>query len=361
VRRVVIAAGGTGGHFYPGFVVAQALKARGWQPLMVVREGDPALPALEAAGLPALPVDLRGLPRRLGPELFVFGAKLAGSLGLLARALRSFQPDLALGMGGYLSFPLIWAAWRRRVPRAVHESNAILGLANAAAARLGAELFWGLPPEKPGADDVVVGTPIRPALWKRRDAAESRRALGLDPVKPTLLVFGGSQGAQAINAAAPRALRGRDAQVLHLAGRGKAEAASAAYRDAGVRADVREYLEDMAAAYGAADVALCRSGASTLAELAAQAAPAVLVPYPHAAARHQDANARVFERAGAAVLLDESALDARLGGVLADLLDSPDAARRRAEMSRNYERLPLPAPDATTERFVAGLEGLARP
>lgn len=360
MKRVMIAAGGTGGHFYPGLVAAQTLKARGWQPLMVVRVGDPALPALERAGLPALPVDLRGLPRRLGPELFSFAGRLAGSLGLLSRALRSFEPDLALGMGGYLSFPLIFAAWRRGVPRAVHESNAVLGLANSGCVRLGARLFWGLPPSDTRAGGTVIGTPIRPELRARRGREESRAALGLDTAAPTLLAFGGSQGAQGLNAALPAALKALpDVRVLHLAGRGKAEAVATVYRAAGVHADVREYLEDMAAAYGAADLVLCRSGASTLAELAAQRAPAVLVPYPHAAADHQDANARVFQLIGACARLPESELSERLGPLLADLLESPQAAARRAEMARAYDALGLPAADGAADAFADALERTA--
>ena len=362
MKRIAIAAGGTGGHFYPGLVVAQALRARGWEPLTIVREGDPALAALEKEGLAALPIDLRGLPRRPGPELFTFARKLAGSMGTLSRALRSFQPDLVLGMGGYLTFPLMFAAWRRGAPRAVHESNAILGLANAAAVKLGAELFWGLPPAEPSSGGSLVGTPVRPALWDRRDASESRRSLGLAPDRPTLLAFGGSQGAQGLNAALPRALKSLPAvQVLHLAGKGKAEAAAAAYRAAGVDADVREYLEDMAAAYGAADLVVCRSGASTLAELAAQRAPAVLVPFPHATANHQDVNARVFERAGASARLPEGELDARLGGVLTDLLKSEGALTRRTKMSEAYAGLGLPPAGKTVEGFVSSLERLAKP
>lgn len=361
MKRVVIAAGGTGGHFYPGLVTAQALKKKGWEPLMVVRTGDPALATLEREGIPSLPVDLRGLPRSLGPELFTFGSKLLGSLGTLSRALKAYQPDLAVGMGGYLTFPLIWAARRRGVPRAVHESNAILGLANAASARLGAELFWGLPPADEKAKGTVVGTPIRPALWTRRSAAESRQSLGLATDRPTVLVFGGSQGASGINSSLPAAVKMvSGAQVLHLAGKGKAEAASAAYGAVGVKAEVREYLDDMTAAYGAADVVVCRSGASTLAELAAQRAPAILVPYPHAAADHQTANARVFERAGAAMLISERELAARLGPALAELLDSSSGRARRDTMSADCSKLGLPAAEATVDGFVAALERMCK-
>ncbi|MDE2492078.1 MAG: UDP-N-acetylglucosamine--N-acetylmuramyl-(pentapeptide) pyrophosphoryl-undecaprenol N-acetylglucosamine transferase [Elusimicrobia bacterium] len=360
MKRVVLAAGGTGGHFYPGLSAAKALRARGWEPLLVVRSGDPALARLEAEGIAALPVDLRGLPRRPGPELLAFARRLAGSLGLLSRALRAFSPDLALGMGGYLTFPLAYAARRRGVPLAVHESNAVLGLANRAAAFLGAELFWGLPPADPAAGGALVGTPVRPELWSRRAADDARRALGLAADRTTVLVFGGSQGARALNASLPRALKplGPAVQVLHLAGKGKAEEARAAYAAAGVAADVRDYLEDMAAAYGAADLVVCRSGASTLAELAAQRAPAVLVPYPHATAGHQDVNARVFERAGAAVRLPEGELAPRLGGVLADLLQSTRADGRRAEMARAYDRLGLPPAERTADVLADRLEAL---
>jgi UDP-N-acetylglucosamine--N-acetylmuramyl-(pentapeptide) pyrophosphoryl-undecaprenol N-acetylglucosamine transferase len=353
----MIAAGGTGGHFYPGLVAAQELKKRGWEPLMIVRTGDPALATLEREGLAALPVDLRGLPRRAGPELLTFAGKLLGSLGVLSRAVRAFQPDLALGMGGYLTFPLVFAAWRRGVPRAVHESNALLGLANAASLRLGASLFWGLPPADPAAGGILAGTPVRPDLWTRGDPRAARLKLGLAPERTTLLVFGGSQGAQAVNEALPTALKALPGvQTLHLAGKGKALAAREAYARAGVSADVREYLDDMAAAYAAADLVVCRSGASTLAELAAQQLPAVLVPYPHAAADHQRVNARVFESVGAAVSLEEARLLGELGGVLQDLLKSSGADVKRREMAQAYARLGLPAASASTETFVSALE-----
>lgn len=352
MKRVLIAAGGTGGHFYPGLVAAQELKARGWQPLLIVKKDDPAKARLEAAGLACLEVDLVGLPRSFGPGLAAFAAKLIGSLRLLSRVAKDFKPDLALGMGGYLTFPVAYAAWRRGVPIALHESNALLGLANAASLKFGATLFWGLPPVN--GDGKVVGTPIRPALHHRKDAAEARRALGLDPGKPTILVFGGSQGAQALNSGMPPALKaaGVDAQVLHLAGKGGSAQTLDAYKSAGLTATVLDYLDDMASAYAAADVVVCRSGASTLAELAAQRKSAILVPYPHAAANHQDANARVFERAGTAARIPETDLSTGLGPALADMLKSPTAAAA-------FDALGLPPADKTTALFADALEKLA--
>ncbi len=350
MRRVLIAAGGTGGHFYPGLVAAQELKARGWQPLLIVKKDDPAKTRLSAAGLACLEVDLRGLPRRPGPELVTFAVKLIGSLRLLSRVARDFKPDLVVGMGGYLTFPAAYAAWRRGIPIALHESNAILGLANAASLRFGATLFWGLPPANGNSN--VVGTPIRPALYGRKDVAESRRALGLDPARRTVLVFGGSQGARAINRSVPTSMKtaGLDAQVLHLAGKGQSSETIAAYKTAGLTATVHDYLDDMASAYAAADVVVCRAGASTLAELAAQRKTAILVPYPHAAANHQDANAGVFERAGVAIRIAETDLATKLGPALAHLLQSSTA--------KKFEALGLPPAEKTTTLFVDALERL---
>jgi len=349
MKRVLIAAGGTGGHFYPGLVAAQELKARGWEPLLIVKKDDPAKERLEKAGLACLEVDLVGLPRSLGWGLLVFAGKLLSSLRLMSRVAKDFKPDLALGMGGYLTFPVAYAAWRRGVPIALHESNSILGLANKAGAMFGATLFWGLPPAE--GEGKVVGTPVRPALYGRRDAGEARRALGLDPARKTILVFGGSQGAKALNAV-PAAMKaaGVEAQVLHLAGKGKSEETLNAYKTAGITAKVLDYLDDMASAYAAADVVVCRSGASTLAELVAQRKTAVLVPYPHAAANHQDANARVFEKNGTAVRIPEADLSDGLGPVLAKMLKSLTATE--------HQNLELPPADKTTSIFVDELEKL---
>ncbi|OGR96138.1 MAG: hypothetical protein A2V88_00275 [Elusimicrobia bacterium RBG_16_66_12] len=243
----------------------------------------------------------------------------------------------------------------------MHESNAVLGLANKGAAVLGCEVFWGLPP-RDGAG-TVVGTPVRPALWTRRDPAEARRALGLDPARTTLLAFGGSQGARGINAGLAAALKTLDLpslQVLLLAGRGKADEVREACRGAGVRMDVREYLEDMGAAYGAADLVLCRAGASTLAELAVQRKPALLVPYPHAAADHQDVNARVFESAGAVVRLREAELESRLGRVLTELLKSPQADAQRTVMAEAYGKMNIPSAEAATQSLIQELEKISQ-
>ena len=347
-KRALIAAGGTGGHFYPGLVAALELKRRGWEPLLIVRKDDPARAKLEAEGLACLEVDLVGMPRRAAGMISFLG-KLLGSMRLMSKVARDFKPDLVVGMGGYLTFPVAYAGFRRGVPIALHESNVMLGLANRAAAWFGATIFWGLPPLVGGGN--VVGTPVRPALFERKDPQKSREKFGLDPKMKTILVFGGSQGAKALNDEMPKAMKanGIKAQVLHLAGKGNSNAVLNAYADAGVRASVLDYLDDMAAAYAAADIVVCRAGASTLAELAAQRKTAVLVPYPHAAANHQDANARVFERNKTARRIPETDLSDGLGPLLADMLKSPTA---------DYISLGLPPAEATTSTFVDQLEKL---
>jgi UDP-N-acetylglucosamine--N-acetylmuramyl-(pentapeptide) pyrophosphoryl-undecaprenol N-acetylglucosamine transferase len=361
MKRIIIAAGGTGGHFYPGFVTAQALKKKGWEPLMIVRTDDPAIDRLEQENIPALPVALKGLPRNLGPSLVTFSFQLLGSLRELTRAVKAFKPSVALGMGGYLTFPLMYAAWRENIPRALHESNSMLGLANQASSYLGAQTFWGMPPIDPRSSGEVVGTPIRPSLWRRQEARECRRQLGLSEDATTVLIFGGSQGAQALNTTLPRALSTiKNIQVLHISGKGKMESSRTAYEGSGVNVHVREYLEDMSLAYGAADLVICRSGASTLAELAVQRLPALLIPYPHAAANHQDANAKTFERCGAVVRLPENNLSA-LEPILHSLLRATDAQDKRRVMSEAYRQLELPAADKTLDVLISALERISLP
>lgn len=363
-KRLVVAAGGTGGHFFPGVSLASVLAARGWEPLFLVRKGDPALARLAPLGMAGLEVDLRGLPRRVSPELIAFGLRLGGALKLVRHVLRDFSPDVVVGMGGYLTFPLIFAAAVERRPRLVHESNAVLGLANRSATALGARLVWGLPPLSGKGE--VLGTPIRRGLWKPGEPERCRAGLGLDPGKTTVLVFGGSQGARGINREAPAALKALSQkapagfQVLHLAGANDSELARSGYAGAAFPVQVKDFLPEMELAYGAADLVVCRSGASTLAELAAQKKPAVLIPFPSAAGGHQEDNARLFERAGAARLLLERELSGRLAGTLEDLIASPEAARRRSEMARAYARVGLPEPEQAAERLADAVESLAR-
>jgi UDP-N-acetylglucosamine--N-acetylmuramyl-(pentapeptide) pyrophosphoryl-undecaprenol N-acetylglucosamine transferase len=279
--------------------------------------------------------------------------------------MRSWRPDAVIGMGAYLSLAAVWGAWREGIPVLIHESNAKLGLAHRLSLPFASRIALGLPIR--GFSDrraVLTGTPIREAFFSLPSSADARRTLGLAPDKPILLVFGGSQGAQSLNTMAAEAAgllagkRGDDFQVLHLAGTRDFARVEAFSRALKVPGKVLPYLENVHEALAASDLVLCRSGASSLAELAATHVPAVLVPYPFATAGHQSDNARVLADAGAAVLREEKDLEARsLFEILDDLIYS--RPERRTEMRRAFGKLPLPEPRSAADRLAALAEGVA--
>jgi len=356
--RVVIASGGTGGHFYPGYALAKALRVQGHQVLFVLRTQDPAGELLAAEDLPFIELGLRGLSRTPSSDWFKTGFRLLSSLRVCFHALRAWRPAVVVGMGGYLTVPLAAAARLCQIPVVLHESNSVLGLGNflcrpfASALALGLPLRGGLPT---GA--ALTGTPIREELWASGQARPARERLGLDPGGTTLLVFGGSQGARAINTTVPQALAKTPLQVLHLAGAMDADSVRQAYAQSGTSAVVLPYLKEMHLAYAAADLVLCRSGASTLAELAAQAKPALLIPYPAATAGHQEINARVLEAVGAAeVMLQRDMTPESLAQRLSALADP----ERLAGMRQAYGRLELPSPKDSVEKLAGLVAEVAR-
>ena len=268
------------------------------------------------------------------------------------RALRATRPAVVLGMGGYVAFPGGMMARLLRRPLVVHEQNSVAGLTNRLLARVADRVLEAFPGTLAGAQ--CTGNPLR-AEMLRDDAPEARYAQRSGPLR--LLVVGGSLGAQALNDAVPAALALMPAparpQVLHQSGRGRREALEARYRELGVAATVVEFIDDMAGAYRQADLLVCRSGAMTIAEIAAIGVASVLVPYPHAVDDHQTGNARFLSGQGAAVLMPQSELAsdrlaAALGGfdrpglaamaARARALARPDAARRVADVCEEAAR-----------------------
>lgn len=362
--RAVIACGGTGGHFYPGYALARALRERGHEVVFIVRKDDPACARLEREDLPFAELDLRGMPRRVSMEWPGFLLRLLGSFRTAWHVLRSFNPDAAVAMGAYISFPVTAAARLRGVPYVLHEANSVLGLANRLGRGGAAALALGLP-LRDGGDGVPTGTPIRRELWEPAgdsEKRESRAGFGLEPGKRTLLVFGGSQGARALNEALPEALRllpkeGEAPQVLHLSGPREEGSVREAYAAIdGLKAEVRGYVDGMRPAYAAADLVVSRAGASTISELYALRVPALLVPFPSATGGHQEANGRVLERTGAGkVLLERDLTPESLASVLQDLL----RADRLGSMSRAYSGLGLPPPSQAGEKLADLVERCA--
>jgi UDP-N-acetylglucosamine--N-acetylmuramyl-(pentapeptide) pyrophosphoryl-undecaprenol N-acetylglucosamine transferase len=335
---VLIMAGGTGGHIFPGLAVAECLRAQG---VPVAWLG--AVGGMETQVVPAQRIELhtvrvgglrgKGLATRLRAPLMLLRA-LCASLAVL----RKVRPRSVLSMGGYVAGPGGMASWLLRRPLLVHEQNRVAGFTNRRLAGLARRVLAGFADALPQAE--WVGNPVREAIATLPPPAQrmaDRRG------RPHLLVLGGSLGARALNLALPQALALLDPdqrpEVLHQCGTRGLDEARAAYASAGVEAQVTAFIDDMAAIYGWADLAVCRAGALTLAELSAAGLGALLVPFPHAVDDHQTRNAEVFVAVGAAEVKQESDLDIkmlaqRLAALLGDrrqLLAMAEAARTLAK------------------------------
>jgi UDP-N-acetylglucosamine--N-acetylmuramyl-(pentapeptide) pyrophosphoryl-undecaprenol N-acetylglucosamine transferase len=303
--RCLIAAGGTGGHVLPSLAIAEALRARGVA-VTFASNLEPA-PLLEG-GFEVDVYRVEGLARRPGLRLARALALALVAVPLCARILRRRRPDVVLGGGGYVAGPMVLAAGLLRVPAALTEADAHLGLANRLAAPFARRVFLAYPIEGLAGDKYrVVGRPI-PARSRAIDRAEARRRFELPAEGPVVLVFGGSQGAQRLNDAAAEAFAEQGPAVLHLAG----ERDYPSLRDRVTRPGYRllPSTNEFGAALSAADLVVARSGGSVW-EVAAAGKPAILVPYPYGTSDHQTKNARYFQSGGGAVLVPEDKLDLR--------------------------------------------------
>ena len=314
MTSVVLAGGGTAGHIEPALSLADALRrsdpavrvvalgtARGLETRLVPARG------YELALIPPVPV-----PRRLTPDLLALPARLHGAVVETAAVLDRVGADVVVGFGGYVAAPAYLAARRRGLPLVVHEANARPGMANRLGALLTPRVAVSTPDTRlPHAQ--YVGLPLRrgiATLERGRVRDEARSTFGLDPQRPTLLVFGGSQGARRLNeaaAGAAPALSAAGIQVLHATG--PAHSVDVRRPPGGAPYVTVPYLDRMDLAYAAADLALCRAGAMTCAELAAVGLPAVFVPLPHGNGE-QALNARPLVRAGGGLLVRDAELSA---------------------------------------------------
>ena len=306
-KTLLVMAGGTGGHIMPGLAVAEHLKAGGWN---IAWMGNPdgmeakltAGRGYEMAWVRFSALRGKGLLRKLLlPFNLLRGFSQAWS------QLKRIRPDVVLGMGGYVSFPGGMMASLRGIPLVLHEQNSVAGLANRVLAVVADRMLTGFPGVlKTG---TWVGNPVRPEIAVL-PAPTLRYAQHSGPLR--LLVVGGSLGAQALNAAVPKALalipESERPVVVHQAGEKHLPLLKSFYISAGVNADCVAFINDMAGAYDWADLVICRAGALTVAELAAAGVASLLVPFPHAVDDHQTSNARFLSTAGAAILLPQDEL-----------------------------------------------------
>ena len=349
--KVLVMAGGTGGHVFPALACARVLQEQGYEVHWLGTRRGIEAELIPQAGIPLHCIDIQGLRGKGKLGLLLAPARLARALWQSLKLLHELEPVCVLGAGGYVTGPGGVAAWLRRVPLVIHEQNAVTGTTNRLLARLAArrcEGFFGS--FAPGAARRTTGNPVRDHIFQVP-------ALVWDGLRqPRLLVLGGSLGAQPLNQILPLALAllpaGQRPQVRHQCGKQHLEATQQAYTAVGVKADVEPFIGDMAEAYGWADLVVCRAGALTVAELAAAGRPALLIPLPHAIDDHQTANARFLADRGAAELLPQATLTAELlAQRLGTLLGKPETVRLMAEQARNQAK-----PDATADVVRACLE-----
>lgn len=315
--RVLIAGGGTGGHVFPGIALAEEVVGRHPENDVVFVGTTRGLEAsvVPLAGFPFETVDVRGLKGKGAGGVLGGLLRLPRAFVQSWRILRRWRPDVVVGVGGYASGPVVLAAWVLRIPTALQEQNAVAGFTNRVLGRFVKVAFTSFPEagaQFPARKVQHLGNPIRRQLlenYMRPDHGGDGTA--------RLLVFGGSQGAHALNMrvieALPHLADLRDRiRVVHQTGARDREAVERGYAAVGFRPEVRDFITDMSAAYAATDLVVCRAGATTLAELTVCKKPSILVPFPAAADNHQVVNARSLVSAGAAVMIEERDLTGEL-------------------------------------------------
>ncbi len=364
--KILIAAGGTGGHIFPALAIARAWQRKG-QDMQVEFVGTGERMEAEwfkSAGYPLHEVKVRGLKgKRLTP--------LVGSLAILPQAfwqswniLSKVRPDVAVGVGGYASGPVLLLSALRGIPTLVHEENAYPGLTNRLLVPFVSQIAYSFPESERffrarGKKAAFTGTPIRrEILHGRREEAVAR--FDLDPGRFTLFSFGGSQGSNRINqsllGALPLLLPLRERlQFLHASGEKDLAAMRESFIRCGFSARIYPFIQDMASAYAMADLVVSRAGASTIAELAALGKPSILVPYPYAANDHQRRNAEALARLGGArMILDQDLDGVSLAKAIRELLEDPKA---RKEMGGSAKSMALPDADDQLASLAMKLAG----
>ena len=336
----MIMAGGTGGHVFPALAVADQLRDAGWRVVWMGAPGSMEADLVPARGYEMAWVKFSGLRGKGLAAKLLLPLRLLTAFWQSARAIRRAQPNVVLGMGGYISFPGGMMASLFNRPLVVHEQNSIAGLANKVLAGVADRVLAAFPGTLPKA--ALTGNPVRADIVALPEPA-ARLAGRTGPLR--LLVVGGSLGAQVLNDTVPRALALIDAaarpEVIHQSGAKNIEALRASYAAADVAGKPIAFIEDMAAAYAAADLVICRAGALTVSELAAAGAASVLVPFPHAVDDHQTSNAKYLADSGAAYLIPQSVFTAeRLAELLRGL--TREKLLVMAQQARTLAR-----PDAT--------------
>jgi UDP-N-acetylglucosamine--N-acetylmuramyl-(pentapeptide) pyrophosphoryl-undecaprenol N-acetylglucosamine transferase len=354
VKTILIMAGGTGGHIFPGLAVAEQMRAAGWEVVWMGARGGMEERLVPRHGYRTAWIRARAA-RGKGPlQKLLLPANLLYSFWESARYLRRLKPDVVLGLGGYVAFPGGMMASLLNRPLALHEQNAIAGLANRVLAQVSDKVMVAFPNALKGAE--WTGNPVRSEI-AAIDRPENRFQGRKGPMR--LLVVGGSLGAQALNEALPKALAlmSERPQIVHQAGEKHLDSLKQHYADARVEGELLAFIDDMARRYAEADLVVCRAGAVTIAELSAGGMASILVPFPHAVDDHQTANAKFLADRGAAILIQQRDLTPERLAELIGSLDRP----KLLEMAKKARALGKPdAARVVAERCVQLVEMSAR-
>jgi len=350
-KTALIMAGGTGGHIFPGLAVAEELRARGWRVHWLGAPGSMESRIVPQHGFPLELIDFSGVRGKGLATLALLPLRLLRAFWQALQVVRRVKPDVVVGLGGYITFPGGMMGVLCGKPLVLHEQNSVAGMANKVLAGVADRVFTAFPGVLKKAQ--WVGNPLR-AAFTRQAAPSERFVVRTGPLR--LLVVGGSLGAQALNDIVPRALALIPAEnrpvVTHQSGATQIDTLRANYQAAGVQAELTPFIDDTASAFAAADIIVCRAGASTVTEIAAVGAAAIFVPFPFAVDDHQTTNARFLVNAGGGWLVQQSDLTPE--GLAKMLLNSERTALVDiAEKAKNMQKI-----NATRE-VVAACEELS--
>jgi len=318
--RIIICGGGTGGHFYPGYVIAKKLIEESHDVVMSVKKDDISLNILKQDDIPFIEIDMIAFPRTINPlKLIIFLIKFIKSFSFSLKVIKDFKPKKILGTGSYVSFPLILAAKIKNVKIFIHESNARYGIGNIISGYLADKIFLGLPQKNKvfSKKEIITGTPIRENFYNKTDKKSLREKFGFNENDRVITLFGGSQGSKNLNEAIYHFILKNKTQktnfkIIQITGNKNYSYVKEKYEkydllDSNIR--IFSYYEHMEELYAISDLIISRSGASTIAELIYTKTPAILIPLPFASLNHQFENARIlFENNCAIILKDDDNL-----------------------------------------------------
>ncbi len=348
MRKVIISGGGTGGHIFPALAIADGIKAHfpDCEILFVGAKGKMEMERVPKAGYKIVGLDIRGLQRSFSKENLKFPFRVMISIAKSRKLLREFQPDIAIGVGGYASGPLLYAATKKKVRTLIQEQNSYAGITNKILGKRVDKVCVAYEAAKkffPQHKTVLTGNPVRKQIFTDLTASEAKQKLGYNPDQPLVLVVGGSLGARKVNEAIDRLLpqmQSENVQLLWQTGKyyfQQHEEGLRAKATGAVR--IQPFIDDMATAYAAADVVVSRAGALAITELQVLGKPSILVPSPYVAENHQHKNAMALVERDAAVLVEEEKLPSTLWNTLQKLVSNTE---QQQQLAKNIKAMATP-------------------